>query len=213
MSETRVTGDGLTVFLHTHPNATHVEHQDTVLAFRRLPCARGRDEKQSAVSKLSCSDCSVLGDDLLDAAISNCSRVESVSLTNAALPGIGNESLYRLMTMKNLRELHLGNYDGGGGGGWQQQQQQPSPSINFYEGVAPVLETCGETIKKLVLENIPEIDVSVIGEKCKELHTLALSGTMTYRQVAKPDPFAFRHLKSLELWDAFSTLLWQYTSF
>ena len=204
MSETRVTGDGLTVFLHTHPNATHVAHEDSVLAFRRLP-----REKQSALSKLSCSDCSVIGDDLLEAAVANCTRVESVSLTNAAPPGIGNESLYRLMTMKNLRELHLGNYDGGGGGGWQQQQQQPSPSINFYEGVAPVLETCGETIKKLVLENIPEIDVSVIGEKCKELHTLALSGTTTYRQVAKPDPFAFRHLKSLELWDAFSTLLWQ----
>ena len=203
MSETRVTGDGLTVFLHTHPNATHVEHQDTVLAFRRLPCARGRDEKQSAVSKLSCSDCSVLGDDLLDAAISNCSRVESVSLTNAALPGIGNESLYRLMTMKNLLELHLGNYDGGGGGGgggWQ--QQQPSAAINFYEGVAPVLETCGATLKKLVLENIPEIDVSVVGEKCKGLRKLALSGITTYR-VSKPDPGHFRLLTSLELWDDF----------
>ena len=59
VSETRVTGDGLTVFLHTHPNATHVGHEDTVLAFRRLPCARGAgDEKQqSALSKLTCSDC------------------------------------------------------------------------------------------------------------------------------------------------------------
>ena len=105
MSETRVTGDGLTVFLHTHPNATHVAHEDSILAFRRLP-----REKRSALSKLSCSDCSVIGDDLLEAAVANCSRVEAVSLTNAASPGIGNESLYRLMTMKNLLELHLGNY-------------------------------------------------------------------------------------------------------
>ena len=118
MSETRVTGDGLTVFLHTHPNASHVAHPDTVLAFRRLPC--GTDEKKCALSKLSCSDCGALGDDLFEAAVANCSRVEAVSLTNAASPGIGNESLYRLMTMKNLLELHLGNYDGGGV--WQQQQ-------------------------------------------------------------------------------------------
>ena len=121
MSETRVTGDGLTVFLHTHPNATHVAHEDSVLAFRRLP-----REKQSALSKLSCSDCSVIGDDLLEAAVANCTRVESVSLTNAAPPGIGNESLYRLMAMRNLRELHLGNYDGGG---WNQQNTRCGRSL------------------------------------------------------------------------------------
>ena len=133
VSETRVTGDGLTVFLHTHPNATHVTHSDTVLAFRRLPSGGGGgggggsdEKKKSALSKLSCSDCSAIGDDLLEAAVANCDRVEAVSLTNAAPPGIGNESLYRLMTMRNLRELHLGNYDGGG---WNQQNTRCGRSL------------------------------------------------------------------------------------
>ena len=195
VSETRVTGDGLTLFLHTHPNAVSVEHQDTVLAFRRLPCG-GAEKQQSALAKLTCSDCSLLSDDALDAAVANCRRVESVSLTNAAPPGIGNESLYRLMTMRHLRELHLGNYDGGG-------QSAPGCAINFYEGVAPVLETCGAALKKLVLENIPEVDVAVIGEKCGGLLKLALSGTTMYKAVAKRDPDHFSHLISLELWDDF----------
>ena len=189
-----MTGDGLTLFLHTHPNAVSVEHQDTVLAFRRLPC--GGRKQQSAISKLTCSDCSMLSDDVLDAAVANCRRVESVFLTNAAPPGIGNESLYRLMTMKHLLELHLGNYDGGG-------QSVPGYAINFYEGVAPVLETCGAELKKLVLENIPEIDVAVIGEKCGGLRKLALSGTTTYKAVAKRNPDHFCQLNSLELWDDF----------
>ena len=80
-------------------------------------------------------------------------------------------------------------------------EQQSSAAINFYEGVAPVLDGCGETMKKLVLENIPEIDISVIGEKCKGLRSLALSGTTTYRMMATHDPNQFRSLKNLELWD------------
>ena len=84
-------------------------------------------------------------------------------------------------------------------------KQQSSAAINFYEGVAPVLEGCGETIKKLVLENIPEIDISVIGEKCKGLRSLALSGTTTYRMMATHDPNQFRSLKNLELWDGSSS--------
>ena len=80
-------------------------------------------------------------------------------------------------------------------------EQQTGVAINFYEGVAPVLEGCGETLKKLVLENIPEIDISVIGEKCKGLRSLALSGTTTYRMMATHDPDQFRSLRNLELWD------------
>ena len=80
-------------------------------------------------------------------------------------------------------------------------EQQTGVAINFFEGVAPVLEGRGETIKKLVLENIPEIDISVIGEKCKGLRSLALSGTTTYRMMATHDPNQFRGLKNLELWD------------
>jgi hypothetical protein len=32
-------------------------------------------------------------------------------------------------------------------------------SFNFYEGLAPVLTECGQSLKKMVLEDFTEVDI------------------------------------------------------
>ncbi len=191
--ETKVTGEGIAVFLHTHPDAVRIEHSNTFHAFRYL---WERPDVKYALENLSSCTADALSPDTLNTAVSTCKKVESVSLTNASAPGIVNQDLYRLMTLKTLSNLHLGNVDvygppGGGG-----------PAFNFYEGVAPILETCGHGLKRLVLENMPEVDVSVIGEKCPRLACLALSNIFAYKLQAetKLNWDLFRCLDSLELW-------------
>jgi hypothetical protein len=73
------------------------------------------------------------------------------------------------MTLKNLTDLHLGNKN--------------CQSFNFYEGVAPVLDTIGPNLLKLILEDFTEVDVDYIGQKCPNLKYLALSGILTYAPI------------------------------
>ena len=73
------------------------------------------------------------------------------------------------MTLKNLTDLHLGNKN--------------CQSFNFYEGVAPVLDTIGSNLLKLILEDFTEVDVDYIGQKCPNLKYLALSGILTYAPI------------------------------
>ena len=98
--------------------------------------------------------------------IESCPVTESVIITST---GLTNENLYKLMTVKNLTHLHLGNKN--------------SQSFNFYEGVAPVLDGIGINLKKLVLEDFTEIDVDFIGSKCFNLQHLAMSGTLSYAPI------------------------------
>ena len=58
-------------------------------------------------------------------------------------------------------------------------------SFNFYQGVAPVLTACGQTLKKLVLEDFTEIDIQVIGVSCPKIEHLALSGTSSFAPIAQ----------------------------
>ena len=75
------------------------------------------------------------------------------------------------MTLKTLTELHLGNKN--------------CQSFNFYEGVAPVIDTIGPNLHKLILEDFTEVDVDYIGQKCSNLKYLALSGTLTYSPIGQ----------------------------
>ena len=91
--------------------------------------------------------------------------------------GLTNENLYKLMTLKNLTALHLGNKN--------------CQSFNFYEGVAPVLDVIGANLHKLVLEDFTEVDVDYIGEKCTNVEHLALSGILTYAPIGQLNPSYF----------------------
>ena len=70
------------------------------------------------------------------------------------------------MELKQLTRLHLGN--------------QCAEHFTFYEGVAPVLNSCGRTLKTLVLEQFTEMDPAFIGKSCPGLTHLALSCCDTY---------------------------------
>ena len=54
------------------------------------------------------------------------------------------------------------------------------PVAPVYEGVAPVLNSCGRTLKTLVLEQFTEMDPAFIGKSCPGLTHLALSCCDTY---------------------------------
>ena len=81
------------------------------------------------------------------------------------------------MTLKTLTELHLGNKN--------------CQSFNFYEGVAPVIDTIGPNLHKLILEDFTEVDVDYIGQKCSNLKHLALSGILTYGPIGQPNSSYF----------------------
>ena len=65
-------------------------------------------------------------------ALDCCPRVDTVVITCA---GLTDDNLYRMMTLKHLQELHLGNVGG---------------CFDFREGLEPVLDACGARIQKLV---------------------------------------------------------------
>jgi len=54
--------------------------------------------------------------------------------------------------------------------------------------LAPVLDACGATLKRLVLEDFTEIDIQFIGTGCQNLEHLALSGTTCYAPIIKIIP-------------------------
>ena len=75
------------------------------------------------------------------------------------------------MTLRTLTELHLGNKN--------------CQSFNFHEGVAPVIDTIGPNLHKLILEDFTEVDVDYIGQKCSNLKYLALCGILTYSPIGQ----------------------------
>jgi len=183
VSDTRVTPEGLSLFLVCHPNLVKLEHRENFHSFR-LAKIQNSCNSTYALRYLSSIDVYLSPDDY-EYALDHCPRLEGVTLTCA---GLTNENLYKLMTVKSLTQLHLGNKN--------------SQSFNFFEGVAPVLAEVGVTLKKLVLEDFTEVDVDFIGEKCPMLEHLALSGILTYAPMGNNyKPHFFTKLTSLELWN------------
>ncbi len=194
LSDTRVTPQGLSLFLATHPNLVKLENKENFHSFKlvqsqqftaacsRSPAAEA-PQQSFRLKSLSTIDVSLTPEDF-EFAIDSCPNLESMTITSA---GLGNENLYKLMTLTKLTHLHLGNKN--------------CQSFNFYEGVAPVLDVVGHGLKKLVLEEFTEVDVSLIGVKCSDLEHLALSGTLTYAPINSLNPTYFTKMTSLELWN------------
>ena len=182
MSDTRVTGEGLSLLLACHPKLSRIEHKETFHSFKLI------QEKYDPEDKYYLKHLSTIDENIspyeFDYVIDHCPYLETIKITSA---GLLNENLYRLMTLKHLTSLHLGNKN--------------CQSFNFYEGVAPVLEEIGMNLKKLVLEDFTEVDVDFIGAKCLNLTKLALSGILTYAPIGQLNPKYFRKLQSLELWN------------
>lgn len=183
LSDTRVTPEGLSLLMACHPNLVKIEHKETFHAFQFVQQQYDPDYK-FVLKYLSTIDCNLRAE-RYEYVLDHCPRAESVTITST---GLSNENLYKLMTVKNLTHLHLGN------------KNAPN-TFNFYEGVAPVLDAVGVNLKKLVLEDFGEVDVDYIGDKCANLQHLALSGILTYAPIGQLNPKYFTKLTSLELWN------------
>ena len=186
VSQTRVTKEGVALFVACHPNVVRIEHEDNfwALSLVRNQVAIRRDKSYSSCLTSLVSTNISLDVGEFNFAVDSCPLAEQIVILST---GLEDENLYRLMNLSRLTSLHLGNKN--------------ATSFNFYQGVAPVLTVCGRTLKKLVLEDFTEIDAQQIGLSCPKLEHLALSGTTTYAPVAKILPGLFSKLKKLELWN------------
>lgn len=79
----------------------------------------------------------------LDAATRLCPDTRTVSLSNAWLP---SAALYKFMVMQNLTSISLTNSEG--------------LSLDFHEGVLPLLTVCGHKLQNLILVNFTSVDVT-----------------------------------------------------
>ena len=79
----------------------------------------------------------------LDAAARLCPETRSVTLSNAWLP---SAALYKLMTMQHLTSISLTNSEG--------------LSLDFHEGVLPLLTVCGHQLQNLILVNFTSVDIT-----------------------------------------------------
>lgn len=178
VTETRITTEGLSEFLLTHPDMIKLEHEESLHLV-------GRFWMKSTPSKLVqlCSTAQRVSPSEFEHAMTACPNLTTLSITSA---GLGNEQIYFLMNMKYLTSLHLGNL--------------MADSFNFREGVAPVLQCCGPTLKKLILEKFTEIDVGLIGNFCPQLAHLALSSITSYTPVLNLNESYFQKLRNIEFW-------------
>jgi hypothetical protein len=79
----------------------------------------------------------------LEAAARLCPETRTVTLANAWLP---SEALYKLMVMEHLTSLSLTNSEG--------------LTLDFHEGVLPLLAACGERLQNLILANFTSVDIA-----------------------------------------------------
>jgi hypothetical protein len=79
----------------------------------------------------------------LDAAMRLCPETCTVTLSNAWLP---SAALYKLMVMQHLTSISLTNSDG--------------LSLDFHEGVLPLLTVCGHKLQNLILVNFTSVDIT-----------------------------------------------------
>lgn len=83
----------------------------------------------------------------LDAAARLCPETRSVTLANAWLP---SDALYKLMLFERLTSVSLTNSEG--------------LTLDFHEGVLPLLAVCGQRLQNLILANFTSVDIS--GKLC-----------------------------------------------
>ncbi|XP_071544657.1 uncharacterized protein [Panulirus ornatus] len=75
-------------------------------------------------------------------------------------------------------------------------------TLNFQEGVLPVLTVKGHQLISLLLANFTSVDVAAIGECCPGLQNLALSGITVYEDITYPREQYFNNLRNLEVWSS-----------
>ncbi|XP_053627101.1 F-box/LRR-repeat protein 20-like isoform X2 [Cherax quadricarinatus] len=118
-------------------------------------------------------------------AIILCPYATNFTLSNAY---IENEVLYKVMMMEHLTHLRITNCE--------------AFTLNFQEGILPVLTVKGHQLLSLLLTNFTNVDIAAIGECCPRLQNLALSAIGVYEDIMYPREHCFTRLRNLEIWSS-----------
>lgn len=201
VNETAVSAAGATVALHSLPCLAEFDFEnifeavdwvgqwDRVLEARLLtPSGVRLSEKVVAPPdvlqlRTLASTAEFVSMDSLDAAVRLCPFASSVSISESWLP---SEALYKLMVLENLTALSLTNGEG--------------LTLDFQEGVLPLLSACGERMQNLILVKFTDVDIAAIGRTCPNLQNLALSSIGQFDPLASVNKGWFSKLQALEVW-------------
>ncbi|KAK3909480.1 F-box/LRR-repeat protein 2 [Frankliniella fusca] len=201
VSETCVSVSGAAVVLQSLPSLTDfdfdnifeavdmVEQWDRALEARLLTPAGVRLSEQPVAPpdvlqlRALTSGVEFVGLDSLDSAVKMCPFAASISISGSWLP---NEALYKFMVLESLTALSLSNGEG--------------MTLDFQEGVLPLLSACGERLQNLILTNFTEVDLAGIGRTCPRLLNLALSAVGHYEPLSSVNTSWFSQLQALEVW-------------
>lgn len=165
MSRTKVTHEGVALFIACHlEELTDLRHEESLHGLELVMATTDlRKEKPALLLTSLRSGDRTVSSPLLAFAVAHCPRLAEVILTS---PGVTNDMLYGFMSLASLTRLHL--------------SCKYSRYLNFYQGLLPVLDSQGHSMKHLVLEDFLEVDLDLIGDKCPRLEHLALARIEAY---------------------------------
>jgi len=133
------------------------------------------------VKVLSCHAKRDINQELIDALDENPSY-EGVEIVESF---IRSSSLYPIMNNQHLQYLQICNSD--------------SFIIDFDEGIAPILGSCGGSLSKLVLDKFTHVDLEIIGRNCPKLKHLSLSHVISWGKLFNICSSYFCSLEELRL--------------
>jgi len=191
--KTILTKEDVASFLYFHPLVTDVHYEDTIgalaaleilkkehnckLQFRAMGCSEVTDYK---VKVLSCNEKRDINLEFSHALNEN-PDFEGLKIANSHFR---ISSLSQITRSQNLHSLEIGNND--------------TFSIDFKKGIAPILTSCGISLKKLVLDKYRFVDIELIGKFCKKLEILGLSHIITYGRLQNICKSSFCKLEELD---------------
>ena len=178
---TRVSKTGVGSFLYFHPLLTDLIYEDTIGALAEMEALGCGGERQYRVKVLSCHENRDINEEFGNSIDEN-PEYEGLEIVDAYLR---TSSLYPVMNNHHLQYLQIGNND--------------SFLIDFEEGIAPILSSCGNGLKKLVLDKFRYIDIEFIGKTCQKLQNLSLSHMISYGQLMNICEEYFCNLEELQI--------------
>ncbi|KAK3873252.1 hypothetical protein Pcinc_021725 [Petrolisthes cinctipes] len=187
-----VTARAIAILLQYLPKLTHIDYEQMFDVFGVLeewgatPAnANSCDKYQLRVLTSSSEQVDAY---TVDLAVTLCPQVMEFTMSNA---WVDNSVLYPAMRLEHLAHLRLTNCDG--------------LTLNFQEGVLPLLTVKGSQLISLLLANFTSVDLAAIGECCPRLQNLALSAISLYDDIMYPRENCFNSLVNVEVWTSVTT--------
>ena len=187
--KTRVSNSGVGSFLYLHPLLRDLLYEDTIGALAEMENLGCGGLFQYRVKVLTCHHNRDINQEFLTAVEEN-PEYEGVEIVDSLLR---SSSLYPIMNSQHLQYLQIGNDN--------------SFLIDFEEGIAPILTTCGGSLQKLVLDKFRYIDIELIGKTCPKLQNLSLSHMISWGKVMNICTEQFSNLEELTLTNEYGSHL------